>query len=236
MQRTRMIGRLLLAATTCLVVGGCTIPLFEHPLETPDAATIPQELFGVYKQTAGPDNVSHHVHVGPAEGDAPAGVFRFRSISQAMDRSTPPKATRGFAIATRVGEFHIMQIPVFSPNKRDSEPQIDRDSWNESEIAGYIMMRLRVHRDGIEMSCVDSLFVESAIGDGNVAGTVERTETKHVTTVPNEDGELVATTISETKTDSIMVTANPHSLLSFVRKNVDAGLFSHSPTEFHRNN
>jgi hypothetical protein len=63
-----------------------------------------------------------------------------------------------------------------------------------------------------------------------------RIGSKHVTTVPNEDGELVETTIPETKTDSIMVTANPHSLLSFVRKNVDAGLFSQSPTEFHRNN
>ena len=235
MHATMMIGRLLLAATTCLIFGGCTIPLFEHPLESPDAATVPHELFGVYKQIDGPDNVSHYVHVGPAGGETPAGMFRFLSISQPLDGLTPLKATQGFALATRVGEFHIMQIPVFSPIKRDSGPQIDRDSWDGSAVAGYIMMRLRVHANGIEMSYIDSLFMESAVENGSVRGTVERTETTHVITVPNDDGELVETVIPESKTDAITITADPHSLLSFVRKNIEEGLFSQSPIKFQRN-
>ncbi|MFG0253717.1 MAG: hypothetical protein ACF787_01250 [Rhodopirellula sp. JB053] len=128
-----------------------------------------------------------------------------------------------------------MQIPVFSPTNRESELQIDRDSWNESEIAGYIMMRLLAHPTGVEMSYVDVHFMESAIGDSKVAGTVERTETEHVTKAPNEDGKLVETTIPETKTRSVLVTAKPDSLLSFVRNNIETGLFSQSPTKFLRN-
>lgn len=59
-----MIGRFLFAAL-CLLSAGCTIPLFEHPLQSPATATVPTGLFGVYKQVGGPKNVAHHVHLGP---------------------------------------------------------------------------------------------------------------------------------------------------------------------------
>lgn len=233
-----MIGRIALAAI-CLLSTGCTIPLFEHPLESPHAATIPPRLCGTYKQVGGPDNVAHHVHVGPAGAEAPAGVFRFVSVSQPLDKATPLKATRGYGIATRMGDFYVLQIPVYSAaGHGDGLPldrAFDRETWDDSAILGYLFARVRVAADCIEMSYVNGHFVESAIEDGELCGNVERTVKTHTVALPNEDGEVTNTTVREDETEAITVTAEPCSLRSFVHANIESGLFSETVTTFTRN-
>lgn len=221
-----MISRIVLLAI-CLLSTGCTIPLFEHPLESPDVATVPTQLFGVYKQVGGPDNVAHHVHVGPAGADVPAGVFRFISISQPRDTVTPLRATRGYGIATRMGDFFVLQMPVYSGM------ELDREKWDESAILGYVFARVRIETNCIEMSQVDDHFVASAIEKGKLCGSVERREKTH--TVPmKDDGERGNTTIHESKTEAITVTANPASLRSFIQANMESGLFSDTVATYTR--
>lgn len=231
-----MIGRIALAAI-CLLSTGCTIPLFEHPLESPHAATIPPQLYGSYKQVGGPDNVAHHVHVGPAGAEAPAGVFRFVSVSQPLDKTTPLKATRGYGIATRMGDFYVLQIPVYSGTGHGDclplDRALDNETWDESAILGYFFARVRIAADRIEMSYVNGHFVESAIEDAELCGSVERTEKTH--TVPMKDGEGANTTIHESNTEAIIVTADQCWLRAFVRANTESGLFSETLTTFTRN-
>jgi hypothetical protein len=229
-----MIFRVVLAAT-CLLWTGCTIPLFEHPLESPDAATIPIQLFGVFKQVVGPEDGAHHVHVGPAGAEAPAGVFRFVSVSQPLDGETPLDTIRGYAIATRMDDHYVLQIPIFPGTDDSDSPQIDREKWDESAILGYLFARLRVEGDRIEMSAIDEHFVESAIEHGKLCGSVERREKTTSFRRHNDDGETVITTICESKTEAIQVTAGPCLLRAFVRSNIGSGLFSESITTFVRN-
>ena len=229
-----MIGRTVLAAI-CLFSTGCTIPLFEHPLESPSGATVPPGLFGAYKQVGGPENVAHYVHVGPAGAEAPAGVFRFVSVSQPLDEATPLKATRGYGIATAVGDFHVLQLPIYSGTGNSDVSQLERETWNDSAIIGYVFARAHIEAGRIEMSWIDGHFVEAAIENGNLCGTVDRTVKTHTVALPNEDGNGANTTIHEDETESITVTAEPCSLRSFVHANIESGLFSETVTTFTRN-
>jgi len=228
-----MISRTVLLAI-CLLSTGCTIPLFKHPLESPDVATVPTQLFGVYKQVGGPDNLAHHVHVGPAGADAPAGVFRFVSISQPRDTVTPLKATQGYGIATRMGDVLVLQIPVYSSTDQSNGAQLDCEKWDESAILGYIFMRVRIEANRIEMSQVDDHFVASAIENGKLCGSVERRE-KTYTVQMKDDGERGNTTIHESKTEAVTVTETPGLLRPFIQANMESGLFSDTVTTFERN-
>lgn len=229
-----MIGHIVLAAI-CPLATGCTVPLFEHPLESPDAATIPPRLFGVYKQVDGPDNVAGYLHIGPAGAETPPGVFRFLSISQPLDETTPLKASRGFGIATRVGEYHVLQIPVHSGANCDDVPSLDYDAWDHSAVAGFIFARLDITDEHIKLSYIDSGFVESAIEDGRLHGTVERSEKIHTLSIAGADGERVNTTMVERKTEAILVTADSCTLRPFLLESIDSGMFSGPSVTFKRN-
>lgn len=217
-----------------LISVGCTIPLFEHPLESPSSATVPTELFGVYKQVRGADTALQYLHIGPAGDDAPAGVFRLVTISQPRDPTGALTARRAYAIATRIGDYFVVQIPVDSLANLNGDPGLDHDKWDESAIMGYVFIRVRIKANRIEMSPIDDVFVATAIENGSLIGSVQTREELH-TVQSSHDGERRNETIHEVKTEAIRVKAVPDLLRAFIAENIDSGLFLGRATTFKRN-
>jgi hypothetical protein len=227
-----MISRMVLLPLL-LIFAGCSIPLFEHPLESPSTATVPAQLFGVYKQVRGPDTVVQYVHIGPAGDDVPAGVFRFVIISQPSDATTSLTTSRGYAIATRLGDYFVVQIPASSATSLSDGAGFDRDKWDESAILGYVLIRVKIKANRIEMSPIDYAFVATAIENGSLSGSVKIKVETHTVQV-NIDGERRNETIHESKTESIRVTAAPDLLHAFIAENIDSALFLDRATTFKR--
>jgi len=224
----------LVPVAICIFAAGCTVALFEHPLESPDAAAIPPQLFGVYKQVDGPDNVKGYLHVGPAGPEAPAGVFRFLSISQPLDATTSLKVCRGFGMVTRVGEFYVLQLAVHSDGDRHEGCLLDFDVWDQSAVSGFFLARLRFSKKQVELTYIDSGFIEAAINDGRLPGTVKRSEKVHSVPMAGSDDEAANAVFVESRTEEILVTADSSTLRKFLLENIDKELFSDPSLTFKR--
>jgi hypothetical protein len=209
-----------------ILFSGCTLTTFEHPIESPEEGSVPTELFGLYHGVNAKDYAVCTLLVEPAGEGTPRGVFRYTMEEQPLNN--PEKRTsRGFCMATRFGSSYVIQVPIFDPEGNPAdEPKIERDMWGNPKIFRYIFLRVRLDGDEMELALLDSTFVERAIDQGKVQGLVKRSGF----VVPNRAAQRTTDSqpeiTPEPKVESITVTAESDALRTFIRENLDQGLFS----------
>ena len=220
------IARALALSILSILFSGCTLTTFEHPIESPEEASVPTELFGLYHGVNAKDYAVCTLLVEPAGEGTPRGVFRYTMEEQPLNN--PEKRTsRGFCMATRFDGSYVIQVPLFDPEGNPAdEPKIERDMWGNPKIFRYIFLRVRLDGDEIELALLDSTFVERAIDQGKVQGLVKRSGF----VVPNRAAQKTTDSqpqiTPEPKVESITVTAESDALRTFIRENIDHGLFS----------
>ncbi len=209
---------------TSILFSGCTLPTFEHPIESPDEAKVPTELFGLYHGLNAKDLAVCTLLVEQAGEGTPRGVFRYTMEEQSLN--DPEKRTsRGFCMATRFDGWYVIQVPIFDPEGNPAdEPKIERDMWGNPKLLRYIFLRVRIDADELELALLDSTFVERAIDQGKVKGLVKRPVVPKRVAPKTTDSQLEIT--PEPKAKSITVTAESDALRTFIRENLDQGLFS----------
>jgi hypothetical protein len=96
--------------------------------------------------------------------------------------------------------------------------------WGNPKIFRYIFLRVRLDGDEMELALLDSTFVERAIDQGKVQGVVKRSVVPNRAAPKTTDSQSEIT--PEPKVESITVTAESDGLRTFIRENLDQGLFS----------
>lgn len=216
----------LILAILSILSSGCTVATFEHPIESPDEANVPTELFGLYHGVNAKDYALCTLLVEPAGEGTPRGVFRYTMEEQPLN--VPEKrTTRGFCMATRFDGSYVIQVPIFDPEGNPAdEPKIERDMWGNPKILQYIFLRVRLDADEIELALLDSTFAERAIDQGKVKGLVKRSVSVVPKRVAPKTTDSQPEITPEPKVESITVTAESDALRTFIRENLDQGLFS----------
>lgn len=216
--------RKLVLACVCLCFSGCTIPEFEHPMESFDQATVPTEWFGLYSGVDCDHLKVCNLHIQSADKHAPKGIFQFVLEEKPLNHAEM-KVTKGYCIATPSGRSHVLQIPIFDPDSKQPENLFPSEViWGKTKIHGYLFILAQVESDEIKLAMVDGAFLARAIEKGELQGSVKRLAVSNTA----ERKSLGATTevTTEQQVESIRVTAESQLLRSFVEQNIDRGLFS----------
>lgn len=221
--RWSLVGVLLV-----LVCSGCTIPLVKHPLVNPAEAKAEASLYGVYRTEDCPDNIVHWVHVGPAGGDFPAGFVRIISVSQPKERQpkdakTALDWTTYIGFVERVGKYHVLHLPLPRKAKGDEEKRRSwwDQKWDENEVGAYMVLRLSVGDDVVEMAVLDGEFVKDEIKAKKLTGEVDEKRREHDGAVVAEDG-------------AVTITAGTAELREYFARQIEGKLFIERQWKFTR--
>jgi hypothetical protein len=219
-------ARALVFAILSILFSGCTLTTFEHPIESLDEANVPTELFGLYHGVSAKAYAVCTLLVEPAGEGTPRGLFRYTMEEQPLN--VPEKQTRrGFCMATRFESSYVIQVPIFNPEGNAADkPTIEREMWGNPKILQYIFLRVRLEADEMELALLDSTFVERAIDQGKVQGLVKRSASVVPNRVEKKTTDSQPEITPEPKVESITVTAESDALRTFIRENLDQGLFS----------
>ncbi len=213
----------LVLACVCLCISGCTIPEFEHPIESFDKATVPAEWFGLYSGVDCDHLEVCNLHIQSADKDAPKGVFQFVLEEKPLNHAEM-KVTKGYCIATPFGRSHVLQIPIFEPDSKQQKIFFPSEVvWGKTKIDGYLFILAQVESDEIKLAMIDPAFLARAIENGEIQGSVKRSAVSN-TAERESDG---ATTVvkTEPRVESLTVASGSKELRSFVEQNIDRGLF-----------
>ena len=217
-------ARAWVVAILGMLFSGCTVPQFEHTIETLEEATVPTELFGLYDAVNRPQLAVCTLLIEPADPGAPRGVVRVTMEDQTVE-DTSKRTSRGYCIATRFDRSYVVQIPIFTPDdKSGAGPKLEREAWGDAKIAGYVFLCARLDSEELELAFIDSTFVERAIDQGKLRGSVKRTAAPDRAVQKKTDA--VGKVTPEAKAESITVTADSESLRLFFQEHLNRGLFS----------
>lgn len=212
---TTMKRHALLGALLALSCSGCTIPVVKNPLVKPADAHAVASLYGVYRSNDCPTNLVHWVHVGPAGSEFPAGFVRIVSIGQPRDAKTAldePDTYIGFLAP--VGKYHVLHLPFPKKAQDDkANPGISWDrKWDEDEVEGYLVLRLLLGDDGVEMAALDGRFVRDEIGAKKLTGEAKEEHRERNGVVEIKEGPVT-------------ITAGTAELREYFARHVDGKLF-----------
>lgn len=204
-----------------LAFSGCTIPTLTNPLITPSDAKAFPKLHGVYRTTDCPDNTIHYAHVGSAGDDYPHGFLRILSVGQPKDSKTALDSAGYIAFVEQIAQYHLLHIPLPRTLKLQEQHAIWNQKWDANDVGGYIVVRLRVSPDGVEMSDLNDDFIAEQIAGKNINGRVNQE-------VIERDG------VTEVGKKTITITAESRELREFFTRHIDGKLFNKPYCKFNR--
>ncbi|MEX0717640.1 MAG: hypothetical protein WD066_13690 [Planctomycetaceae bacterium] len=208
-----------IVALFLLACSGCTIPTVENPLVAPaDAKPLPS-LHGVYRSTDCPDNLVNYAHIGPAGDGYPASFLRIVVVSQPKDQ-TALGFSSYIGFVEPIGKHHVLHIPWSKTEVPDEQRTNWNQNWEDDQVAGYMVMRLSVAPDDVEMSDLNDDFVEQQIAAKKIDGRVTRKAGER------DDAEPGNKTIT--------ITADTDDLRKFFTRHIDGELFNESRWKFTR--
>ncbi len=189
-------NRLNLAlAFTQLFISGCTYPIVENPLISPDKCEQLLELHGAFK-TQNPDTKKiGYLHIGSAGVDFPAGFLQIVVVQQTDDKR-PLGATSFVAFAVPVSDSYIIHIPM--PEDCNLEQQLTKlgNRWDVEQIDHYTLLRLTRTETGFALFLLDEEFLASQIESKQLAGRIEENvdQTTNPRTLGNRTTHITANT------------------------------------------
>ena len=216
------IGRCCVCVGLLLLCVGCKIPTTKNPLVEPSEAKPFSGLYGAFRSTDRTDDDLQYVHMGPAGNGYPAGFLQIISVSHSNDsKSSDSKLSdsksslvfeKYVGFVYPMGRYAVLHIPLPKTKKEANKPAFWDREWDQEQVGGYMIMRLLVSPDSIEMCSLNEEFVMEKILSKKLAGRVDQ----------GAGEREPATTV---KIQTVTITADADALRQFFTKYMDDKLF-----------
>ena len=222
--KTNLQALCYIAALFAMVLfSGCTIPLFQHPLVAPSEAKKVDSIYGVYWTQTGSKAKSYE-KVESAGANYPPGFIRFFSPNQndATDDRQSPSAMIGFL--EPVGDYYILNVPLTGTGNGEGHGWQDaiKESWDESKVVGYLLFRLKVTKNTLELALLEPEAIEECIKSKKLDGSIK------------QNNKLLDDGTTEVGPKEIIVTSKPDKLRKFFLESIEGAIFSKNNGAFQR--
>lgn len=201
--------RLAILAPLLLVVG-CTVPTFQHPLVSPGESLLPTELSGSYRFLNPEENSdAAYLHVGAAGEEFPRGFVRLIGVNRPADPTAAIKSDTFLGFTRRVGDELILHLPVPKSGNLEQQSTVWAERFDSGEVSAYLLVRIHVTAKGLELTLLNNEFLIQEIRAGRLTGT-------HI---PKDPTKMLSA-------DTIAITASTEELNAFFAKHVRGDLFT----------
>ncbi len=209
----------LLLTALSLFCSGCTIPVSENPLVNPAEAKPDTSLYGTFRAIDETNEQVGYMHIGPAGENFPAGFMRILLVSQ--NEVLESEHLLGFV--EKIGRYHVLHIPEIKVQEIMTSQRTAWDlEWDIHQVEGYLLVRLLVTDDNIELTFIENDFLIEQIEAQKLSGQIQREEQK-----------LMYGLVKHEKV-SITITADSDDLREFFSQHIDGKLLSEQVMKFMR--